>query len=81
AGVDATGAAAVDYLRLFALVSMGWMWTRMAAAAAGGDTPLHGAKLAVADFFARRMLPQAQALAAGIAEGEGPVMALAADAF
>lgn len=29
AGVDATGAAAVDYLRLFALVAMGWMWTRM----------------------------------------------------
>src|SRR3546814_21127621 len=30
ASVDAVGAAAVDYLRLFALVSIGWMWTRMA---------------------------------------------------
>lgn len=81
ADVDATGAAAVDYLRLFALVSMGWMWARMAAAAAEGNTPLHAAKISVADFFARRMLPQAQALAAALSEGEGPVMALAADAF
>ncbi|WP_353937495.1 acyl-CoA dehydrogenase C-terminal domain-containing protein, partial [uncultured Sulfitobacter sp.] len=30
AGADAAGAAAVDYLRLFALVCLGWVWTRMA---------------------------------------------------
>lgn len=58
AAADAAGAAAVDYLRLFALVTMGWMWTRMATAATGKDTTLHGAKLAVADFFAQRMLPR-----------------------
>ncbi|KXU32214.1 acyl-CoA dehydrogenase [Sphingobium sp. 22B] len=80
AGVDATGAAAVDYLRLFALVSMGWMWTRMATAARG-DAPLHAAKRALADYFAQRMLPQAQGLAAGIAAGEATIMALGADAF
>ncbi|PNP95431.1 acyl-CoA dehydrogenase family protein [Sphingobium sp. SA916] len=80
AGVDAAGAAAVDYLRLFALVSMGWMWTRMATAARG-DAPLHAAKRALADYFAQRMLPQAQGLAAGIAAGEATIMALGADAF
>lgn len=79
AGVEAAGAAAVDYLRLFALVSMGWMWTRMAAAE--GDTPLHDAKRAVADYFAQRMLPQAQGLAGSIAAGEATIMALGADAF
>ncbi|QGP80392.1 acyl-CoA dehydrogenase [Sphingobium sp. CAP-1] len=80
ASVDAAGAAAVDYLRLFALVSLGWMWTRMAVAATG-DSPLHSAKRLVADYFALRILPQAQGLAASIKAGEGAVMALAADAF
>lgn len=81
AGVDATGAAAVDYLRLFALVAMGWMWTRMAVAAGSGETALHQGKLAVADYYARRVLPQASGLAASIAAGEGAIMALAAEAF
>ncbi|SCW87790.1 Acyl-CoA dehydrogenase [Sphingobium faniae] len=81
AGTDDLGAAAVDYLRLFALVTMGWMWARMAAAAAEGDTPLHSGKIAVADFFARRMLPQAKGLATAIAEGAQPLMALPVDAF
>lgn len=81
AGVDATGAAAVDYLRLFALVAMGWMWTRMAVAAGSGETALHQGKLAVADYYARRVLSQASGLAASIAAGEGAIMALATDAF
>ena len=80
AGADAAGAAAVDYLRLFALVSMGWMWTRMAVAAQG-STPLHDAKRAVADYFAQHMLPQAHGLASGIVAGEATIMALGADAF
>ncbi len=81
ADVDATGAAAVDYLRLFALVAMGWMWTRMAMAAGSGETTLHQGKLAVADYYARRVLPQAGGLAASIAAGEGAIMALAAEDF
>jgi len=80
ASVDAAGAAATDYLRLFALVSLGWMWTRMAAAASGDDA-VHSAKRAVAAFFAERMLPQANALAAGIAAGEAAILLLPADAF
>ncbi len=80
AAVDAAGAVAVDYLRLFALVSMGWMWARMAAAATG-DGPLHQAKLCVAQFFAERMLSDAVGLAAAIASGAESVMALPAEAF
>src|SRR3546814_19468329 len=79
-GTNAVGAAAVDYLRLFALVAYGWMWVRMATAAAG-DTPQHNAKRAVADYFVERMLPQAQALAASVAAGEETIMALPADSF
>jgi alkylation response protein AidB-like acyl-CoA dehydrogenase len=80
AGIDAAGAAAVDYLRLFALVAMGWMWARMAAAATG-EGSLHQAKLSVAHFFAERMLSDAAGLAAGLATGPEPIMALPADAF
>src|SRR3546814_1730383 len=47
ASVDAVGAAAVDYLRLFAPVSIGWMWTRMATVAAAVQSPLHRAKLEI----------------------------------
>lgn len=80
ATVDAAGSAAVDYLRLFALVAMGWMWARMAAAATG-DHPLHQAKRDVARFFAERMLSEAPGLAAGILSGPDPVLALPVTAF
>lgn len=81
ADTDAAGAAATDYLRLFALVSLGWMWVRMAHAAAKGDTPFHEAKRQVASFFAERVLCQAHGLAASISGGTAPIMALSAEAF
>ena len=81
AGIDRAGAAAVDYLRLFALVSLGWMWTRMAVAAGHGDGPLQQAKRHIADFYAQHVLSQAQSLADAINAGEASVMALSADAF
>ena len=81
ADVDSLGAAAVDYLRMFALVSFGWIWVRMAQAAAGGETPLHAAKRDMARYFATRMLPQVQGLASQIAAGPEPVLALKVDMF
>lgn len=81
AGPDRVGAVAVDYLRLLALVALGWMWARMAAAGSDDDAPQVIAKRAVADFFAERMLPQARCLAASIAAGEASTMALPADLF
>jgi hypothetical protein len=65
ADIDQSGGAAVDYLRLFALVALGWMWVRMAAAP--GDTPQHQAKRALAAFYAQRVLPQTEGLAAALA--------------
>jgi Acetyl-CoA dehydrogenase C-terminal like/Acyl-CoA dehydrogenase, C-terminal domain len=78
------GAAATDYLRLFALVAFGWMWARMAAAAAGlgeAATPVERRKLAVARFFVERMLPETRGLAAAIEAGAPALMALEAEAF
>ncbi len=78
------GAAATDYLRMFALVSFGWMWARMAAQAlaAGDDArPFHHNKVAVARFFVDRVLPQTLALEASLAAGAAPLMELQDAAF
>jgi alkylation response protein AidB-like acyl-CoA dehydrogenase len=77
-----TGAAATDYLRLFALTAMGWMWARMAAAALEGEpSPARQAKLATAEFFVARILPQTLGLAETITAGAAPIMALEETAF
>ncbi|MFL5576643.1 MAG: acyl-CoA dehydrogenase C-terminal domain-containing protein [Gemmatimonadaceae bacterium] len=87
---DEMGAAAVDYLRLFGLVATGWMWLRMATVAAAklaegagakGEGARLEAKLATARFYFAKLLPQAHALAAQIAAGAEPVMALEPAAF
>lgn len=74
-------AVATDYLRLFALVTFGWMWSRMAAASAAGETPIQRSKVAVAAFFSSRILPQVHGLAASVAQGEASVMTLTNDDF
>jgi len=80
-GSEQAGAVAVDFQRLFALVALGWMWTRMAAAAVDDLSPLHVAKRAVALFFAERVLPQTQGLAASVAAGRRSTITLATEAF
>lgn len=79
----ALGAAATDYLRLFALVGQAWMWVWMVRATLRRpqDDVLRQGKLAVAEFFFRRLLPQAEAFAAGAQSGSDSVMSLADDLF
>ena len=85
ANPDDRNAAAVDYLRLFALVSFGWMWVRMVLACASSGHALKEAqarhKCAVATFFMQRVLPQASALAQQIGAGAGAIMALPDEMF
>ncbi len=84
---DEAAAAAGDYLRMFGLVALGWMWLRMARAAharmaaGGADVAFMKAKLATARFFVARILPQANALFLAVMAGAGPVMALDDDSF
>lgn len=77
----ALGAAATDYLRLFALVCHGWLWVRMAQKSLAADTPLKRRKLAAAHFFMARLLPQSLALEAAIRHGSATLMHPAADDF
>lgn len=76
-----TGAAATDYLRMFALVCFGWMWAKMAAQAAENKNDLERRKLALAEFFANRILPQTDSLEKAIANGSHSIMALDAELF
>jgi alkylation response protein AidB-like acyl-CoA dehydrogenase len=72
------GAVASDYLRLFGLVATGWMWVRMALVADAGTSAndIAAAKLATAQFFVTKLLPEAHALVQRIDAGAAPVMTL-----
>jgi 3-(methylsulfanyl)propanoyl-CoA dehydrogenase len=79
---DNAGAGATDYLQLFGLVALGYMWCRMVeAASAGTDAARRKAKLVTGRFFMQRILPETAANLARIKAGAGSVMELAADAF
>ena len=74
---EETGAAAVDYMRLFALTSLAYLWARAAEVALPkGKDDFHRAKLATARFFMQRILPDTASLHAKILAGAAPVMEL-----
>jgi hypothetical protein len=87
ADAEEAGAAATDYLRLFGLVALGFMWLRMAVIAAekapqgGPDEEFYQSKLATARFFVERILPQAGALLFTIKAGKTSLMEMADAAF
>ncbi len=73
---DEIGAASVEYLRLFGLVALGFMWARMAKIALPkAGTPFYRAKLGTARFYMQRLLPQTGALLAAIEAGAAVMMA------
>jgi hypothetical protein len=84
---DNAGAGATDYLHMFGLVSLGYMWARQVKAAeariaAGSpDKARMEAKLVTARFFFERMLPETGLRLARITAGADTVMALPAEAF
>jgi acyl-CoA dehydrogenase len=82
---DNAAAGATDYMHLFGLVALGYMWCQIAAAAhrklAADSSGRMSAKLATARFFMERMLPETAAHLARIQSGAGAVMELPAEAF
>ncbi|HLZ65255.1 MAG TPA: acyl-CoA dehydrogenase C-terminal domain-containing protein [Aliidongia sp.] len=82
---DEAGAAATEYLRFFALVAVGYLWTRMVEVslpkAEGEDGLFYRGKIATARFFITRILPQTNAHAAAIMAGAKPIMELEDAAF
>ncbi len=84
---DNAGAGAYAYMDLMGLVSLGWMWMKMAAAsqrALGDGTenqPFHDAKLVTARFYATREMPLSTALRRKIEAGAESLMKIPAEAF
>jgi alkylation response protein AidB-like acyl-CoA dehydrogenase len=81
------GAAAYPLMTLMGIVSIGWMWLKMARAAQAaldadeGDAAFHRAKLVTARFYAERVLPDAGALRRKLEGGAEAIMALPVEAF
>ncbi len=77
------GAAASEYLRLFALTACAYMWVRMAKAALArpDDPEFARTKLGTARFFMARLLPETGALFQSLMSGAKPLMELEAAAF
>jgi len=86
ANPDNAGAASTDYLHLFGLTALSYMWAKLAKAAnariKSGDTdPFYANKIVVGRYFLERILPDAGAHLAKLKTGAGLMMALPADAF
>jgi alkylation response protein AidB-like acyl-CoA dehydrogenase len=81
------GAGAYAYMDLMGLVSLGWMWLKMAAASSRAladgdeDRAFHEAKLVTARFYAQRELPMSDGLRRKIEAGAQTLMELPAEAF
>ena len=85
ANPNEAGAASSDYLRLFALVTLAYLWMRMAEIAAtklgGGEDVFYQAKIDTARFYFERILPESGALFSKILAGGDSMMSFNDDAF
>ena len=83
---DNAGAASTDYLHIFGLTALAYMWAQMAIAAqkaidGGSADPFYANKIATGRYFVERMLPDAGAHLAKLKTGADVLMAMPAEAF
>ncbi|MCR9137771.1 MAG: acyl-CoA dehydrogenase C-terminal domain-containing protein [Alphaproteobacteria bacterium] len=85
---DNAGAGSTDYMHLFGLVALGYMWAKMAKVAtekldagAGDDKEYLENKLVTARFFMERIMPETALRRQRVEAGAGSMMALDAAAF
>ena len=85
---DNAGAASTDYMHLFGLVALGYMWAQMASVAnasladgASGDAAFYENKLVTGRYFMERVMPETAAHLARISSGADTMMELPAEAF
>ncbi len=80
------GASSTDYLHLFGLTALAYMWAWSAKVAlekkaGGSDDPYYDDKLIVARYYMERLLPDAASHLAKLKTGASTMMALTADRF
>jgi len=85
---DNAGAGSTDYMHLFGLVVLGYMWAKMAKAAedalASGDSARADylkTKLVTGKFYMERIMPETALRKARIETGADTMMEMAAEAF
>ncbi|RLQ89330.1 acyl-CoA dehydrogenase C-terminal domain-containing protein [Notoacmeibacter ruber] len=81
------GAASTDFMHLFGLVGIGYMWGLMAKAAkekldnGEGDKAFYEAKMQFARYYMERLMPETATRLARIQSGSETMMAVPAEAF
>jgi alkylation response protein AidB-like acyl-CoA dehydrogenase len=84
---DNAGAGSVDYLRMFGIVVVGYLWARQAKAAQAklaaktGNAAFYESKLTTARFWMERLLPETAGLSERIKAGADGLMTLDAANF
>ncbi|GAC1327897.1 MAG: acyl-CoA dehydrogenase C-terminal domain-containing protein [Beijerinckiaceae bacterium] len=84
---DNAGAGSYDYMHLFGLVALGFMWAQIAKVALAKKSAGNGIaarmdmKLTTGRFFMERMLPETSVRLARITSGADTMMSLPADMF
>ncbi|WP_420471309.1 acyl-CoA dehydrogenase C-terminal domain-containing protein [Brevundimonas sp. FT23042] len=86
ANPDNAGAASTDYLNIFGLTALAYVWAQMAIAAqkqidAGSTDPFYAGKLQTGRYFVERILPDAAAHLVKMKTGADVLMDMPADAF
>jgi alkylation response protein AidB-like acyl-CoA dehydrogenase len=85
---DNAGAGSTDYMHLFGLVALGFMWVKMAKAASDklkngmdGRADFYQARLTLGKYFMERTMPETAAHLARISSGADTMMAMSAEMF
>ncbi|WP_419799374.1 MAG: acyl-CoA dehydrogenase C-terminal domain-containing protein [Terasakiella sp.] len=82
---EEAAAGATEYLRLFGLVGLAYMWCRMVEVAKdkqdGDEGDFYRAKITTARFFMQKLLPQCSSLFSSIMAGGSSMMELDEDLF
>jgi len=84
---DNAGAGSTDYMHLFGLVVLGYMWAKMAKAAndnlaaGSGDVDYYKNKLLTGRFYMEKVMPETALRKARIETGADSLMEMAAEAF
>ncbi|WP_313103458.1 acyl-CoA dehydrogenase C-terminal domain-containing protein [Brevundimonas sp.] len=86
ANPDNAGAASTDYLHIFGLTALAYMWAQMARSAsakiaAGDADPYYVTKLQTGQYFVERILPDAAAHLTKLKTGAEVLMQMPAEAF
>ncbi|MGV8995502.1 MAG: acyl-CoA dehydrogenase C-terminal domain-containing protein [Parvibaculaceae bacterium] len=84
---DNAGAGSTDYMNLFGVTAIAYMWVLMAQAALAGqasgkgDQAYYATKLKTATYYMDRVVPETSVHLARVRVGAGPVMAFTSDEF